>query len=172
MNRQCVLYVLYRMCGERSLSQKWNGRSDRQYVLLTYCSVTELKRSNDWKASGRLVTRIRYSSDHNTCSPKCCWVTEMEYQYSNVWASKKLRPWWLSLWTISSWSNIFACDITACTVLLYVLLCLTYIYCTLYILYILHTVHTVHVSLFPSFPCLSNVVALSSTSDNWVLSDS
>ena len=40
MNRQCVLYVLYRMCCERSLSQEWNGRSDRQYVLSTYCSVT------------------------------------------------------------------------------------------------------------------------------------
>ena len=40
MNRQCVLYVLYRMCGEKSLSQEWNGRSDRQYVLSTYCSVT------------------------------------------------------------------------------------------------------------------------------------
>ena len=56
------------------------------------------------------------------------------------------------------------CDITARTVLLYVLLCLTYMYCTLYILYILHTVHIVHVSLFPSFPCLSDVEASSSTS--------
>ena len=25
---------------KRSLSQEWNGRSDRQYVLSTYCSVT------------------------------------------------------------------------------------------------------------------------------------
>ena len=33
MNRQSVLCVLYRMCGEGSLSQVWNGRSDRQYVL-------------------------------------------------------------------------------------------------------------------------------------------
>jgi hypothetical protein len=41
-------------------------------------------------------------------------------------------------------------DIAARTVLLYVLLCLTYMYCTLYILYILHTVHNAHVSLFPS----------------------
>ena len=56
------------------------------------------------------------------------------------------------------------CDITARTVLLYVLLCLTYMYCTLYVLYILHTVHIVHVSLFPSFPCLSDVEASSSTS--------
>ena len=56
------------------------------------------------------------------------------------------------------------CDITARTVLLYVLFCLTYMYCTLYILYILHIVHTVHVSLFPSFPCLSDVEASSSTS--------
>jgi hypothetical protein len=56
-----------------------------------------------------------------------------------------------------------SCDIAARTVLLYVLLCLTYMYCTLYILYILHTVHIVHVSLFPSFPCLSDVEASSST---------
>ncbi len=56
------------------------------------------------------------------------------------------------------------CDIAARTVLLYVLLCLTYMYCTLYILYILHTVHIVHVSLFLSFPCLSDVEASSSTS--------
>ena len=28
------------MCGERSLSQVWNRRSDRQYVLSTYCGVT------------------------------------------------------------------------------------------------------------------------------------
>jgi hypothetical protein len=53
--------------------------------------------------------------------------------------------------------EIPACDIAARTVLLYVLLCLTYMYCTLYILYILHTVHIVHVSQFPSFPCLSDV---------------
>ena len=41
------------------------------------------------------------------------------------------------------------CDITAHTVLLYVLLCLTYMYCTLYALYLLHTVHIVHVPFFP-----------------------
>jgi hypothetical protein len=41
------------------------------------------------------------------------------------------------------------CDITAHTVLLYVLFCLIYMYCTLYVLYILHTVHTVHVPCFP-----------------------
>ena len=46
----------------------------------------------------------------------------------------------------------------------HVLLCLSYMYCTLYILYILHTVHIVHVSLFPCFPCLSDVEASSSTS--------
>ena len=40
VNRQSVLCVLYRMCGERSLSQVWNGQSDRQYVLSTYCGVT------------------------------------------------------------------------------------------------------------------------------------
>jgi hypothetical protein len=28
------------MCGERSLSEVSNGRSDRQYVLSTYCGVT------------------------------------------------------------------------------------------------------------------------------------
>ena len=41
------------------------------------------------------------------------------------------------------------CDITAHTVLLYVLLCLTYVYYTLCILYILYTVHIVHVPCFP-----------------------
>ena len=41
------------------------------------------------------------------------------------------------------------CDITAHTVLLYVVLCLTYMYCTLYVLYILHTVRIVHVPCFP-----------------------
>ena len=60
--------------------------------------------------------------------------------------------------------SVRLCDITARTVLLYVLLCLTYMYCTLYILYILHTVYIAHVSLFPSFPCLSDVEASSSTS--------
>ncbi len=47
--------------------------------------------------------------------------------------------------------KLYHCDITAHTVLLYVLFCLIYMYCTLYILYILYTVHTVHVpcSLFP-----------------------
>ena len=49
-------------------------------------------------------------------------------------------------------------------VLLYVLLCLTNMYCTLYILYILQTVHTAHVSQFPTFPCLSDVENSSSTS--------
>ena len=42
MNRKSVLCVLYRMCGERSLSQEWNWRSDRQYVLSTYCSVSKV----------------------------------------------------------------------------------------------------------------------------------
>ena len=46
---------------------------------------------------------------------------------------------------------LYHCDITAHTVLLYVLFCFTYMYCTLYILYILRTVHTVHVSQFPMF---------------------
>jgi len=52
------------------------------------------------------------------------------------------------------------CDITAHTVLLYVLFCLIYMYCTLYVLYILHTVHKVHVLCFP----VSDVEILSSTS--------
>ena len=52
------------------------------------------------------------------------------------------------------------CDITARTVLLYVLFCLIYMYCTLYVLYILHTVHTVHVPCFP----VSDVEVSSSTS--------
>ena len=34
------------------------------------------------------------------------------------------------------------CDITAHTVLLYVLFCLIYMYCTLYVLYILYTLYT------------------------------
>ena len=51
-------------------------------------------------------------------------------------------------------------DITAHTVLLYVLFCLTYMYSTLYVLYILHTVHTVHVPCFP----VSDVEVPSSTS--------
>ena len=46
-------------------------------------------------------------------------------------------------------SNIRYCDITAHTVLLYLLFCLIYMYCTLYVLYILYTVHTVHVPCFP-----------------------
>ena len=52
------------------------------------------------------------------------------------------------------------CDITAHTVLLYVLFCLTYMYCTLYVLYKPHTVHTVHVPCFP----VSDVEVSSSTS--------
>jgi hypothetical protein len=55
---------------------------------------------------------------------------------------------------------IVGCDITAHTVLLYVLFCLTYMYCTLYVLYILHTVHTVHVPCF----LVSDVEVSSSTS--------
>jgi len=35
---------------------------------------------------------------------------------------------------------VLLCDITSHTVLLYVLFCLTYMYCTLYILYMLYTV--------------------------------
>ena len=50
------------------------------------------------------------------------------------------------------------CDITAHTVLLYVLFCLIYMYCTLYVLYILYTVHTV-----PCFP-VSDVEVSSSLS--------
>ena len=40
MNRQSVLCVLYRMCGEKKSESGVNGRSDRQYVLSTYCGVT------------------------------------------------------------------------------------------------------------------------------------
>jgi hypothetical protein len=46
------------------------------------------------------------------------------------------------------YSDLF-CDLIANTVLLYVLFCLTYMYCTLYVLDILDTVHTVHVPCFP-----------------------
>ena len=52
------------------------------------------------------------------------------------------------------------CDLIAHTVLLYVLFCLIYMYCTLYVLYILHNVHTVHVPCFP----VSDVEVSSSTS--------
>ena len=45
--------------------------------------------------------------------------------------------------------NLPICDITAHTILLYVLFCLTYMYCTLYILYILYCT----CSLFPCFWC-------------------
>jgi len=60
----------------------------------------------------------------------------------------------ISLASIRAWIDPTSkkeghCDITARTVLLYVLFCLTYMYCTLYILYILYTVHTVHVPCFP-----------------------
>ncbi len=55
---------------------------------------------------------------------------------------------------------IHNCDITARTVLLYVLFCLIYMYCPLNVLYILHTVHTVHVPCFP----VSDVEVSSSTS--------
>ena len=37
---------------KRSLSQEWNGRSDRQYVLSTYCSVTPW-----WCAASLLLSR-------------------------------------------------------------------------------------------------------------------
>ena len=55
------------------------------------------------------------------------------------------------------------CDITAHTVLLYVLFCLTYMYCTL--VCTIHTVHCTHstCSLFPCFP-VSDVEVSSSTS--------
>ena len=49
------------------------------------------------------------------------------------------------------------CDITAHTVLMYVLFCLTYMYHTLYVLYILHTVHTVHVPMFVRYSTCSHV---------------
>ena len=52
------------------------------------------------------------------------------------------------------------CFVTAHTVLLYVLFCLIYTYCTLYVLYIPHTVHIVHVPCFP----VSDVEVSSSTS--------
>ena len=59
-----------------------------------------------------------------------------------------------ALWSIRntrchSYRPGFGCDITAHTVLLYVLFCLIYMYCTMYILYILYTVHIVHVPCFP-----------------------
>ncbi len=63
-------------------------------------------------------------------------------------ASRGIAHWWQR------------CDITAHTVLLYVLFCLIYMYCTLYVLYILHTVHIVHVPCFP----VSDVEISSSTS--------
>ena len=40
------------------------------------------------------------------------------------------------------------CDITAHTVLLYVLFCLIYMYSTLYVLYILYTVHYTYHTLY------------------------
>ena len=52
------------------------------------------------------------------------------------------------------------CDIIAHTVILYVLFCLTYMHCTLYILHILYTVHIVHIPCFP----VSDVEVSSSTS--------
>ncbi len=134
MNRQCVLYVLYRMCGERSLSQEWNERSDRQYVISTYWSVTELKRSNDWKASGRLVTRIRYSSDHDTSSLKCCWVTEitavMVIPMDNIFVIQYFCMWHHSMYCT-----------TVRTTLSH-----------LHILYTVHTVYTAHCTYCACFP--------------------
>ena len=58
--------------------------------------------------------------------------------------------------------DLCCCDITAHTELLYVLFCLTYMYCTLYVLYLLHTVHIVHVPFFP----VSDVEVSPSTSVN------
>ncbi len=60
-------------------------------------------------------------------------------------------------WT--STSQMLRCDITAHTVLLYVLFCLTYMYCTLYHRH-RYIVHIVHVPCFP----VSDVEVSSSTS--------
>jgi hypothetical protein len=51
------------------------------------------------------------------------------------------------------------CDLITHTVLLYILFCLTYMFCKLYVLYILHTIHIVHVPCFP----VSDVEVSSST---------
>ena len=75
--------------------------------------------------------------------------------YDTIPVKIKQKPCHIKIAHLSEW-----CDITAHTVLLYVLFCLIYMYCTLYVLYILHTVHTVHVPCFP----VSDVEVSSSTS--------
>ena len=50
--------------------------------------------------------------------------------------------------TTNLWIQSLKCDITAHTVLLYVLFCLTYMYCTLYTVRTIHCTYCVH-SLFP-----------------------
>lgn len=81
-------------------------------------------------------------------------VSYLPYSYVGI-SLASFRAWMDP--TSKKWGH---CDITAHTVLLYVLFCLTYMYCTLYVLYILHTVHTVHVPCFP----VSDVEVSSSTS--------
>jgi len=81
-------------------------------------------------------------------------VSYLPYSYVGI-SLASFRAWMDP--TSKKWGH---CDITAHTVLLYVLFCLIYMYCTLYVLYILHTVHTVHVPCFP----VSDVEVSSSTS--------
>ena len=64
VHRQSVPYALFRMCGERSLIQVWNGRTyfcvRCERSLSTYCSVTFLlslwrsvrQSKHGWKSSG------------------------------------------------------------------------------------------------------------------------
>ena len=79
MNRQRVLCVLYRMCGERSLSQVRIGRSDMQYVLSTYCGVTDI--DND----DHIITAddIEYINDGTVDDDLDVWMEMLEDYHEN-----------------------------------------------------------------------------------------
>jgi len=103
----------------------------------------------------RLVFPLRFLvSETSHTSVYLLRVSYLPYSYVGI-SLASFRAWMDP--TSKKWGH---CDITAHTVLLYVLFCLIYMYCTLYVLYILHTVHTVHVPCFP----VSDVEVSSSTS--------
>ena len=105
---------MYRMCRGRSLSQEWNGRSDMQYVLSTYCDVTDLNKFNyviffrynwaviTWRYFGLMRCWRRWLSDEEWehLSSSClrevalmiceeCWWAAEEGEYRCWWADKE-----------------------------------------------------------------------------------
>ena len=67
----------------------------------------------------------------------CCFAIMLYWLLFNFYGWRQLYIVW------SGCSMSCMCDLIAHTVLLYVLFCLIYMYCTLYVLYMLHTVHIV-----------------------------